>query len=199
LIRKTSTKVVQGKVQPKNRIAPTWNNGSQEQGKTVVIERERPGQGFRHVLRKQDIVKFIGLLPDWEQLSKGLHTIVLARGEADCDGWHIPGAVGVCAWERQMWRKSTHYDCERDLDILQRLDVPVVKQDRRLLVCQFSEASIRGFQLLRVLLHELGHHHDQMTTRSKNEPSRGETYAEAYAKHYEKVIWDRFLDRFGLY
>ena len=34
-------------------------------------------------------------------------------------------------------------------------------------VCRFTEASARGFQLMHMFLHELGHYHDRMTTRSK--------------------------------
>jgi hypothetical protein len=49
------------------------------------------------------------------------------------------------------------------------------------------------------LLHELGHHHDRMTTRSRRVGCRGEGYAEGYAWEYERLVWDRYLATFGLY
>jgi len=48
------------------------------------------------------------------------------------------------------------------------------------------------------LLHELGHHHDRMTTKSKRTASRGEGYAERYALAYADRIWESYLNEFGL-
>lgn len=56
-------------------------------------------------------------------------------------------------------------------------------------LCHFSDASIQAFLLLHVLLHELGHHHDRMTSRPRGAITRGESYAEEYARKYEKLIW----------
>src|SRR5947207_13763624 len=50
-------------------------------GTTVVFERRRPGKGYRHVLRKSDVERFIALLPDWDELSDGLDAIVLLPGD----------------------------------------------------------------------------------------------------------------------
>lgn len=52
-------------------------------------------------------------------------------------------------------------------------------------------------QLRHILLHELGHHHDRMTTRSQFESSRGENYAEQYALRYADGIWDEYFRLFG--
>jgi hypothetical protein len=64
-------------------------------------------------------------------------------------------------------------------------------------MCKFNKKSIKAYQLLHVFLHELGHHHDMMTTRSRLESSRGESYAEEYALKYEKLIFDRYFEVFG--
>ena len=64
-------------------------------------------------------------------------------------------------------------------------------------MCEFTEAQARAYQLLHILLHELGHHHDRMTTKPKVRASRGEPYAEAYALQYEARIWDRYQEAFG--
>lgn len=57
---------------------------------------------------------------------------------------------------------------------------------------------IRAYQLLHVALHELGHHHDRMTTKSKRRASRGEGFAERHALNYGDRIWERYLEAFGL-
>jgi hypothetical protein len=70
--------------------------------------------------------------------------------------------------------------------VLARLGVPVEPTD-----------SARAFQLLHVLLHELGHHHDRMTTRAGRYSCRGEDFAEHYSRRYAERIWGRYLDEFG--
>jgi hypothetical protein len=42
-------------------------------------------------------------------------------------------------------------------------------------------------------LHELGHHHDRMTTRSERYAARGEVFAEQFAIELADEIWDDFL------
>jgi hypothetical protein len=77
--------------------------------------------------------------------------------------------------------------------------VPVERTPDGEIVCHFTEATARAYQLLHVLLHEIGHHHDLMTTRSRKECARGETYAEEYAYRYEALIWERYLSEFELF
>ena len=197
--RKTTPKADRSKIPTKQRTQRKISVPGSPVNRFPEILKEKPGPGYRHILKKRDLLKFVSILPDWDQLSQGLHSIILAPGDPECDGWHLPGIVAVCAWERQLWRKNTEYDYEPDRDLIQRLDVPLERVNGKLVICKFNEASVRGFQLLRILLHELGHHHDQMTTRSKVQPSRGEPYAESYARKYENLIWERYLETFGIY
>jgi hypothetical protein len=194
--RKTTPRVVNGRVQRKNRHAPTANyyNTPQE---IPVIDRERPGPGHRHILRKRDIIDFISILPEWAELSEGLNAILLATADDDTAGWHTPGIVAVCAWPRALWMDCDAEFYEDHRDILERLGVPT-RRSKGGMLCQFTESTVRAYQLLHILLHELGHHHDRMTTRSRNRASRGEGYAERYAHEHEKTIWERYLDTFGL-
>lgn len=83
--------------------------------------------------------------------------------------------------------------------LCERLEVPCEPTEGGYYLCRFTAASIRAYQLLHVLLHELGHHHDRMTTRARKDSCRGEDFAERYALDYEQVIWDRYLHEFGLY
>jgi len=43
-----------------------------------------------------------------------------------------------------------------------------------------------------VLVHELGHHHDRMTSPRRRDATRGERYAEEYARRYEQTIWSKY-------
>ncbi len=194
--RSSTLRVKDGRVQRKNRSAPTPNYFNSEY-EAPVIDRKKPGKGFCHLLRREHVRAYIQLLPDWQELSSGLNAIVLDEGDDDFDGWHHPGIVGICAWERELWRRATpeHHDAHKDL--LTRLNVPFEKRGAMYLH-QWTAATARAYQLLHVLLHELGHHHDRMTTRSQARPFRGEGYAEAYAHRYEALIWGRYFDTFGV-
>ena len=64
--------------------------------------------------------------------------------------------------------------------ILDRLEVERDRLGERWQVRR-TEEQARSFQLMHVLPHELGHHRDRMTTRSKARAARGELYAERYA------------------
>jgi hypothetical protein len=63
-------------------------------------------------------------------------------------------------------------------------------------LAEFTESTIQAFQLLHVLLHELGHHHDRMTSPRQRDATRGETYAEEYARRYENKIWSAYQRAF---
>jgi hypothetical protein len=84
-------------------------------------------------------------------------------------------------------------------DLFNRLEVPCDVMEDGYYLCKFTEPAVRAYQLLHILLHELGHHHDRMTTRTRAKTCRGEGYAEDYAWEHEQVVWDRYLDAFGLY
>ena len=196
--RRTATKVVGGRALRKNNWKPTPNAywGLPQ----ITIERERPGQGYRHLLSKRDIERFVALLPDWEELSEGLTTIVLAPGRWSVDGWHRNGVVAVCAWPRTLWDTAERWFYDDHEELFARLGVEVEETrdgagERRL---KWTESQARAYQLLHVLLHELGHHHDRITTQAKWDAARGEPYAERYALRYEARIWGDYLREFGL-
>jgi hypothetical protein len=192
--RRTTPRVVHGKVRRKNRDDRGRNYSNTRQ---VAVRRERPEAGYRHVLTPGDITVFINLLPQWDELAIGLDTILLARGSWYCDGWHVPGTVAVCAWEAGLVRTMSPEYHEDHSDIFRRLHVPCRRLDDVGYVAEFSEWGVRSFQLLHILLHELGHHHDRMTSPSRKRATRGERYAEAYARTHEQVVWSHYLRTFG--
>lgn len=166
----------------------------------LLVFRERPGRGHRHVVRQRDVHAFVSLLPAWSDLSAGLDTVLLAGAERSCDGWHVPGLVAICAWEAwsPVVRRRSYVDEHRA--IFDRLCIRrEPSADADMLDCHFSENQARAFLLLHVLLHELGHHHDRMTTRSKRAAARGEPFAEAWALENEARVWDRYTRTFEVF
>lgn len=195
--QKTDPKVIGGLVQKKNNWAPTADYYNSEQP-TPTIDRKRPGQGYRHLLKQNDIHAFIGILPDWKELSVGLNAIVLAPGRWDAYGYHRRGVVHVCAWDEDLWMRLTSEGFEAERQIIEKLGVPCEKRGD-VMLCKFTEDTARGHQLLATLLHELGHHHDRITTKHKIGPTRGEPYAVEYAKKYAERIWVSYQEIFGVF
>ncbi len=147
-------------------------------------------------MRKVDLERFIALLPDWDELAEGLELVVLDAGRSGTAGWHIRGVVGLCAWKRDLWIDSRPDFVKEHVSILDRLGVETDSHDAGVLV-RWTEEAARAFQLLHVFLHELGHHHDRMTTRSRNRAARGESYAELYATRHADRIWGSYEAAFG--
>lgn len=195
--RRTVLKVRQGKSQRKNRCAPTPNYYNTPQ-RVPAIDRCRPGAGYRHLLHKRDVERFVQLLPDWGRLSQGLNAIVLARGNWWCDGWHRPGIVAVCAWDKELWTTADAWWYKPHRAVLKQIGVSCERTNQGEWICQWTPSTARAYQLTHVLLHELGHHYDRMTTRSQRRASRGERFAERYALVHADQIWERFLNEFGL-
>lgn len=196
--RKVTPKVVGGRPLRKNRhdLTPDLWRGNRGE---FTIERERPGRGYRHLLRKSDIEEFLAMIPNWDELSEGLNGVLLAEAEPGIDGWYAnAGVIGICAWRRDMWVKAKRRYYVEHRPLFKRLCVEYEQEDEHLLL-KFTEDQARAYQLLHVFLHELGHHRDRMTTTKKQETGRGESYAERYALESEKEIWDRYFSvfRFG--
>jgi hypothetical protein len=165
-------------------------------GTSVVFERQRPGKGYRHVLRKSDLERFVTLLHEWEELAVGLETIVLLEGRDDLEGIYGPGWIGICAWTRALWH---HYD-RTFLEAPRKsiLRVGVVLEDRGDgLIGKWTDEAVRAYQLVDVFIHELGHHHDRMTTNAQHHAARGEGYAEEFASQFADQIWDAYCAEFA--
>jgi hypothetical protein len=195
--RRTATRVRDGRVQKKNNWSPDRGDYFALRQDEVRIDRRAPGPGFRHVLTVPQLRSFVALLPDWDEVAAGLDAIVLDEGR-DCMGWHDNGVVAVCAWEQGLWWEDGDRGFEEEhRDLLDLLAVERATVGDRLQV-RWTEEQARAFQLLHILPHELGHHHDRITTRSKREASRGERYAERYADQVLDAVWPAYVRRFGI-
>lgn len=194
--RKTAPKVQGGRALRKNNWALT-TDAVFLAGTAVAFERQRPGQGYKHLLRKVDLERFIALLPDWDELAHGLQLVMLDRGRFDSDGWHRHGTIAIRAWERDLWIDHACEFIDEHRVVLDRLGVEIDRSRDGYAIVRWTESTARAYQLLHVFLHELGHHHDRMTTRSRNRTARGETYAETYATRYADQIWGAYEGEFG--
>jgi hypothetical protein len=192
--RRTATKVVNGKVQRKNRSQLT--SCSQ-----TVIDRQSAGPGYCHVLSKRDLYAFIDLIPDWNKLSQRLERIILASPDPGDDASlqfyyrNNTSSIELYAWDEDLWICTNHSYFESHRSIFDRigLSYDIGKED---VICRFSEAQARAFMLLHVFMHELGHHYDHMTQKHRR-ASRGEDYAERFANNHFASLYPAFVETFG--
>jgi hypothetical protein len=193
--RRVAPKVRNGKVQKKNnhKLTPSyWNTDL----KDIVIDKEKPGVGYKHVIKRKDIIEFIKLLPEWNDLSKELNAIILSKASSFSDGrCHSEGVIRIGAWPKELWVSLRPEYFLDHKEIFDKLNLEYEKVSNMYL-CKFDESQVRAYQLLHIFLHELGHHHDRITTKNKNRSSRGEKYAEEYAKKYENLIWTDYFSKF---
>jgi len=193
--RKTAPKVRDGRVQRKNRHTPTRAHG--DLLPLPAINRLPAGRGYRHVVEPEDVERFVRLLSDWDELSRGIRAIVLASGDDDLQGWYgWDNVIAVCAWPRELvdvWDREFQI---AHAPVTDRLGV-TTEPDEDGVLLGFDEASARGFQLMHVFLHELGHHHDRMSTKNQRWCARGERYAEDYAIRRAEVLWPAYFREFG--
>lgn len=193
--RKTAMKVRDGSVQRKNRTALTPHYVTHAMSR-CVLDRRPPGPGYRHLVTLDQLRAFLAILPEWETISQGLDAIVLAPGSVEQLGGYDRGVVEVNAWERALIWPTCRLDfLEEHHALFTKLGIP--HELRAGSPVAFTEKTARAFQLVHVLVHELGHHHDRMTTRSRRAAARGEDYAEAYAQRHEDEILGRYEQVFG--
>jgi hypothetical protein len=137
--------------------------------------------------------------PTGNELAVGLHAIVLDDQKAEAAGWHLPGIVAICSWQRDLWWNDAEPRFVADhMPELQRLGVEI-DPCAGVVEVRWTEAQARAFQLLHVLPHELGHHHDRITTATLARSARGEPYAEAYARRVMNEVFDTYCQLFGVW
>jgi len=191
-------RVRDGRVQKKNNWARDRGDYTAWTQAEIRIDRKAPSYGCRHLITVAQLREFLDLLPDWDQLTIGLEAIVLDNAD-DAMGWCSPGVVAVCAWEADLWWEEAYPSwVEHHHAILDTLDVVYERVADGRYDVRWTENQARAFQLLHVLPHELGHHHDRMTNRSKLRIARGEPYAEDYAIRVMNDVLPLYSRRFDL-
>jgi hypothetical protein len=190
-------RVRDGRVQKKNNWTPDQGDYYARAQSEIRIDRRDPGIGHRHVLTIAQLRRFIALLPNWDEVAVGLKAIVIDEGSWYEMGWYTPGVVAVCAWETDLWGEASPHWIKDNQHLLDLLDVRMEKRNGRPWLL-WTEEQARAYTLLDVLPHELGHHHDLMTTRSKRDAARGERYAIAYAREVLDQVWPTYTRHFEL-
>jgi hypothetical protein len=94
-----------------------------------------PQRGYQHLLKRRDLERF---------------------GYCDYEN----SVVAVCAWEERLKEEISKRFYWDHADLLERLGVETWREGPRW-VAEWTEDQVRAFQLLHILLHELGHHHDR--------------------------------------
>jgi len=141
------------------------------------------------------VLRFIELLPDWDEIARELDAIVLAPGRGSHYGYYRPGVVHICAWPDELREDYSPRFYEERRPRIEFLGVPCEKQAGHIRL-HWTEWTAGADQLLFTVLHELGHHHDALTTKQGGVANRGENYAERYARQYTDVIWARYCKVF---
>src|SRR5215216_2418430 len=142
--RRQTPGVKQGRVQKKNAYVQNTDYYYAPKPREVVLDRRRPGEGYRHVLNKQDLYTFISLLPDWDSLAVGLNAIVLDKGWDGVDGWHTPGVVHVCAWPAGFWCELTAKYYDDHAAFFEKLGVSCEPLPSGDYWCKFHEAAVHA-------------------------------------------------------
>jgi len=195
--RKTAPEVRSGRVQKKNNWEETPDYYIAEQPE-LVIDRKRPGEGFRHLLSQSDIRRFISIVPDWERHSQGLNGIVLAPGEESRFGYYYPGVISICAWALNGSISVNEYFLYLNTEIIQCLGISCSPDGNGDWTLECDEDQARAFQLISTFLHELGHHNDYLNTRKKENANRGESHAEQFALELGLHLWPTYQKAFRI-
>lgn len=185
----------------------------------IRLDRRRPPEGSRHLITIAELRRFVELLPDWDEVAVGLDAIVLDSA-TDCAGWCGPGVVAVCAWPHDLWdwwpvKMVDEHRHILDLLEVRRVPLEASREHREFreelaalgvearaasgdLELRWTEPQARAYQLLHILPHELGHHHDRITSRRQRSAGRGEPYAESYANRVLEQVWPDYVQVFGV-
>jgi hypothetical protein len=215
--RRTAMRVRDGRVLKKNNWRLDARDYHALPQDEIRLDRRRPPEGSRHLITIAELRRYVALLPDWDDVAVGLDAIVLDSA-TDCAGWCAPGVVAICAWPHDLWDwwPAQMVDEHRHiLDLLevQRVPLDASREHQELrdeltalgvevtaapgdLELRWTEPQARAYQLLHILPHELGHHHDRITSRRQRTAGRGEPYAEAYANRVLEQVWPTYMRTF---
>jgi hypothetical protein len=198
--RKTAMKVQGGRPLRKNNWKADrgdyWTRSQHE----IRLDKLDPGRGYRHVVTIEQLRTVIHLLPEWDEVAVGLDAIALAPGTRYVEGKYFTGygVIDICAWPRRLWdtaAAAAHVDDHRPLLDLLGVDY---RRNQHGYEIRWTAAQARAYQLVHILPHELGHHHDMITSRRKRNTGRGEHYAEHYANRVLDEVWPAYVRAFEI-
>lgn len=116
---KTTPRVKDGRVQRKNHRDVDLSRPG-----PIEIRVDVPGAGYRHVLTRELVERFVAIIPDWGEVSRGLEAIVLAPESLRADGWYRDRVISIAAWYDPIpFSAYPNYHAEH-LELWARLGVP---------------------------------------------------------------------------
>jgi hypothetical protein len=126
--RKTNPRVIDGVVQKKNNATSTGDYWREPMTRWK-FEKGRPRPGFRHVVGKQNLDRFIEIIPGFDDLSKGLDAIVLTKGCPTIfgiywHGWTENGVINLCAWNADLHLPMSKKLYDTHPELMERLNIP---------------------------------------------------------------------------
>ncbi|TDF37224.1 hypothetical protein EYS14_13790 [Alteromonadaceae bacterium M269] len=197
--RKVTPKVRDGKVQKKNRHQWTEFQELLDQ-ETFSTIKMKPQEGYIHVVDRKSALKFVKLIPDWEDMSKGLSALV-----PDIDGCnhqtdmnYYPNSynsIWLSPFPKDMtlyWPKEFG---EGHKEVTDLLGIEQEEIDDEEIKTVWTKPKAQAWQLLHLFLYDLYCHHECML-QGKDNYHHSDKLAEEYAiktsaiilPDYEKVV-----------
>lgn len=165
-----------------------------------TVHRDSPGRQRYHPATPEDVIRFVALIPDWQQHREDLDGVVLCAPWSpeylDTEGLYGQHAIILFSWPRdpvqRLWYAFTK-DVPETVPYLGLSERQVGKHFQ----VRWSPSQARAYVLLFVLLHEIAHHVDWMLNRRGKRAFRGEAFAEEWAAEYRRRIWADYVRTFG--
>jgi hypothetical protein len=198
--RKTAMKVQGGRPLRKNNWTRDRHDYWTRPQDEIRLDKLPPGPGYRHLVTLDQLRAVIHMLPDWEQVAVGLDAIALAPGCLPVEGRYFTGhgVIDIYAWPRRLWDHAADADYVADHNRLFDLLGVEYRKNHLGYEIRWTAAQARAYQLMHILPHELGHHHDLITSRRKRDIGRGESYAEEYASKVLDEVWPAYVRQFEI-
>jgi hypothetical protein len=198
--RKTAMKVQGGRARRKNNWKPDRHDYWARTQDEIRLDKLAAGSGYRLLMRIDQLRTVIHMLPHWEHVAVGLDAIALAPGRLPVEGRYFTGrgVIDICAWPRRLWDHAAPAGYVADHQWLLDLFGVEYRKNHLGYEIRWTVAQARAYQLMHILPHELGHHHDLITSRRKRHSGRGEAFAEEYANRVVDEVWPAYIRRFEI-
>ncbi|MCH2209132.1 MAG: hypothetical protein MK132_25155 [Lentisphaerales bacterium] len=199
MYRRTAPKVRNGKVLKKNNWQQSPNMFYTRHNE-ILVEKERAGKGYKHLIRKQEVYDMFKIIPEWKKLAYGLDGIVLGQGSKHSLGYYNWSVITLHAWETEIiWDNVSESFIEEHQYIFDMLGITYgASHEKGYYRVEFAEDSAKAFSLIHVFLHELGHHVDKMTSKRRMYCGRGEAFAEAWANERLAEVYRNYCKFYRL-
>ena len=199
--RTTTPRVKNGKVQRKNRTQNTELAGLLDNSRFNVI-RFKPDGPYFHPVRQPEVYRFVELIPDWTQISKGLSACVLNKDGDDVQqgasyerSYH---AIWIDPFPKSLSTIWSHAFFTAHKTFVERLGARVeFAESSSNITIHWTESQARAWQLLHLFLYELKVHAEYITLAKNRRFEHSNSVAEAYAFQTAEIIWDPYESEFG--